>query len=57
MYDNEEKTNDRIIADALVRILENQIEIKRHFGLVKNDGYYDGCYYDNLVIDDLRCIE
>lgn len=55
MYEN--KTNDKIFAEALTRILENQIEIKRHIGLVREDGYYGDCYYDNQIMDDLRNVD
>lgn len=51
--ENEKKTNDEIIADALIRILSNQIEIKKHFGLASDDGCYGECYYDYKVIAEL----
>ena len=58
MYNIEEtKTNESIIASALIQILENQIEIKKHFGLVKDDSYYGDCQYDRSIIEDLETIE
>ena len=53
----ENKTNDSIFARALIRILENQITIKRHIGLIKEEGYYGDCYDDNEIINDLSNIE
>ena len=55
--DTEKKTDNRIIADALIQVIRNQIEIKKHIGLVKNDVYYGECYYDNQIIDELEEIE
>ena len=61
LYENEnekeKKTDNRIIADALIKILENQIEIKKHFGLAKDGGYYGDCYRDNLIMEELEEIE
>lgn len=58
MYDNEEtKTTESIIASALIQILENQIEIKKHFGLIKDDSYYGDARRDHMIIDDLETIE
>lgn len=59
-YENDEKekkTDNRIIADALIRILRNQIDIKKHIGLIKDDGYYGDCCYDDSIIDELEEIE
>lgn len=53
----EDKTNNEIIADALVRILENQIEIKVHLGIARDDSEYGECYYDYRVIENLRYVE
>ena len=56
--DNEEKkTDNRIIAEALMHIIRNQIEIKKHIGLVKDDGYYGDCHQDELMIEELEEIE
>lgn len=52
-----DKTNNEIIADALIRILENQIKIKVHLGIVRDDSDYGECYYDNRVIDSLRYVD
>lgn len=52
----EDKTKDEIFAEALVLIIENQIEIKRHFGLAKGDEYYGDCYYDREMIRRLNTI-
>ena len=55
LYDvDKPKTSDEIFAEALVQILQNQIKIKRHLGLVR-DEYYD-CYSDDQIIDSLRSI-
>ena len=53
----EDKTNNEIIADALVRILENQIKIKLHLGIARDDGEYGDCYHDYRMIDNLRYVE
>ena len=53
----EDKTNNELIADALVRILENQIKIKVHLGIVRDDSYYGDCYYDHRMIDNLRYVD
>jgi hypothetical protein len=45
------------IADALIRILRNQMEIKKHFGLIKDDSYYGDCHYDESIIEELEEIE
>lgn len=56
-YGEEKKSNDKIIAEALAQILRNQIEIKRHFGIAKDDEYYGDCYYDRQMIDELESID
>jgi hypothetical protein len=53
----EDKTNNEIIADALVRILENQIKIKVHLGIARDDSEYGDCYYDHRMIDNLRYVD
>ena len=53
----EDKTNNEIIANALVRILENQIKIKVHLGIARDDSDYGDCYYDHRMIDDLRYVD
>lgn len=57
LYEEEKKTNDQIIAEALAQILRNQIEIKKHFGLAKGDEYYGDCYYDRQTISELESVE
>jgi hypothetical protein len=52
---DENKTNDEIFARALIQILENQMSIKKHLGIVTSTSYYD-CYDDNRRIDDLRTV-
>ena len=55
LYNTDEpKTSDEIFAEALIQILQNQIKIEKHLGIVR-DEYYD-CYNDNQIIDDLRSI-
>ena len=51
----ENKTNMKIFAEALVRIIENQIKIEKHIGLVRDE--FEDCYYDREVIDNLNNIE
>jgi hypothetical protein len=53
----EDKTNNEILAEALIQIIENQIEIKGHLGVVKDTGYYGDCYNDRRIIDYLRTIK
>lgn len=53
----EDKTSNEIIADALTRILENQIKIKVHLGIARDDSEYGDCYYDHRMIDDLRYVD
>lgn len=54
---NEIKSNDAIFAEALIRVIENQIEIKKHIGLVRDDSYYVDCYSDRQVIVQLNDID
>ena len=42
-----------VIIDALIRILENQITIKEHLGIIKSRSVYD----DNEYYHDLKSIE
>ena len=53
---DEVKSNDAIFAEALIIIIKNQIEIKKHIGLVRDDGYYGDCYSDKQVTDHLESI-
>lgn len=53
----ESKSNSEIIAEALVQIIENQMKLKKHFGIVEDTGYYGDCYSDHQVIEGLRSIE
>lgn len=54
---NENTSKDEIFAKALIRIIENQIEIKKHIRLVKDEGRYGDCYLDDLIIDQLNGID
>ena len=54
---DENKTKDEIFAEALIHIIENQMEIKKHFGLISDTSYYGDYYYDREMIDALRTIE
>ena len=47
----EEKSKDEVFADALIRILENQKEIKKHLGVG------DYFYYDDKQIERLETID
>ena len=51
------KTNDEIFAEALARILHNQIKIKVHFGLAEDDSWYGDCEHDYDIIDKLKYID
>lgn len=53
----ENRTKDQIFAEALAAILENQIRIKVHFGLARDDTYYGDCHSDYKIIEDLNDIE
>ena len=55
--EDKEKTNDEIIADALARILYNQIEIKKRLGLAFDDDCYGECYYDYQAIEELAEVQ
>ncbi len=50
----EEKTKDQIFAEALIQIIENQMDIKKHIGVVRD---YEDFYYDREIISELRKIE
>jgi hypothetical protein len=52
----ESKTNNEIIAEALIRILENQIDIKKHLYIAKDTTYYGDCYNDYRAIEELRYV-
>lgn len=47
---------DKVILEALIRILENQMTIKEHIGIIKQrDGWHDNEYYrDSLVLNNLE---
>ena len=47
---------DNILIDALVRILENQITIKEHLGIInkRNEHIDNEYYYDKEAIDKLE---
>lgn len=53
----EERTNDEIFAEALIQIIENQMKLKKHLGIVRDTDRYGDCYYDRAMIDDLQKIE
>ena len=46
-FEEDNKTNEEIFAEALIQIIENQIKIKEHLGIARSG---DDCYYDNKVI-------
>lgn len=50
MYDENKSTN-KIFAEALILIINNQIEIKQHLGVARDD---DDCYYDKEMINELE---
>lgn len=47
---------EREIIDALIRIIQNQITIKEHLGIIKTrEKYVDDEYYsDRIAIEDLE---
>ena len=53
----EDMTSNEIIARALIRILENQIKIKVHLGIAKDDSEYGDCYHDHRMIDQLEYVD
>lgn len=53
----DKKSTNEIFAEALIRILDNQVKIKKHLGLVKDEGYYGDCYYDEMIMENLRTVE
>ena len=55
--EDKKKTNDEIIANALTRILYNQIEIKKHLGVVSDDSCYGECYDDYQAIISLEEVQ
>ena len=54
---DENKTKDEIFAKALIHIIENQIRLKKHLGIVSDNSYYGDCYCDYQMIDELEEIE
>lgn len=54
---NEKYTNEEIFARALIQIIENQMKIKKHLGLVSDTSHYGDCYYDNETIKELETVE
>jgi hypothetical protein len=57
MYIEDDMTKDRIFAEALIQIIENQVQIKKHLGIVSNTSYYEDCYHDGRVIEYLETIK
>lgn len=57
-YGENDKSINEIFAEALVQIIRNQMELKKHLGIVRdiNDTYGD-CYSDHKAIDALQTIE
>lgn len=47
----EDKSKDEVFAEALIQILKNQMELKKHLGV--SDYFYD----DDRQIEDLRTID
>lgn len=52
---DEDRTKDEIFAEALIQIIDNQIAIKKHLGVVRDT--YEDCYWDREVMSLLRNIE
>lgn len=53
----ENKSNIEIIAEALEQIIENQMKLKKHLGVVTDTDYYGDCHYDHEIIGALRSVE
>lgn len=53
---DEEKTKDEIFADALARIIKNQLDIKKHIRLISDTSEYGDGYYDWKIIRELENI-
>ena len=56
MYDENKSTNE-IFAEALIQIIENQMKLKEHLGIVHDTGRCGDCYYDHEIINKLRNVE
>lgn len=57
MYGEDNKSANEIFAEALIQIIENQMELKKHLGIVHDTARYGDCYYDHEVIDKLKSVE
>ena len=57
MYEENNKSVNEIFAEALIHIIENQMALKKHLGIVHDTGIYGDCYYDHQVIDELNSVE
>lgn len=57
MFERDEKTTNEIFAEALIQIIENQIELKKHLGLVHDTDRYGDCYSDHETIRELKGVE
>lgn len=57
MYYDDNMTKDKIFAEALIQIIENQVKLKEHLGIVKDASYYGDCYNDGKIIEYLRTID
>ena len=57
MYEEGDKSVNKIFAEALIQIIDNQMALKKHLGVVHNTQRYGDCYDDNEVIDVMKCVE
>ena len=57
MYEEYNKFVNEIFAEALILIIENQMELKKHLGVVHDTEIYGDCYYDHKVINKLKSVE
>ena len=57
MYETETKSNDQIFAEALSLIIKNQMEIRKHIGIIHNTERWGDCYHDHEIIDELEYIK
>lgn len=57
MYYEDNKSTNEIFAEALIQIIENQMALKKHLGLVHDTAHYGDCYHDHETINKLRNVE
>lgn len=56
MYGETNRSINEIFAEALIQIIENQMKLKEHLGIVRDIGHYGDCYDDYETINELKNI-